>query len=913
MGWLRRLRGTFGSSRVDDTFDEETRFHFEQLVDEYTARGLTREEAGRAARRRLGNLPLARDRTRDADTLRWLADFAQDVRYAVRTLCRNPGFTAAALVTLALGIGAATIVFSVVHGVLLRPLPYPSAERLVRVWEEHPGGVGAILGHRWLSNRTYYAWLARHTRTIDVLGGYIDVERTFRVHDDDVRVAGANVSPSLLAAVGATPLLGRILTLDDVEEGAEPVVLVSEYFWRHLLSEAADIVGRRVSIDGRPHTIVGVTRAEFAFPDRRARFWTPYTVARVSDDPALRLRTSGLSAVARLAPGVTAAQVEAEGTAVARSQPVTESTQALFGKGGPPIVRTMPLVTDMTGEVKPALLVLMAAVACLLLIACVNVGNLCLSRGLARQREMAVRAAIGAGRGRLVRQLLTESVIVSAGGGVLGVAAAWLTIRVLPVLIPAGYPRVDDVRLDARVLAFAALAAFVTLLVSGVIPAWRGARHGLSESLHGGDGASAGGFRGAPARRLGRALLVAEAAFAVMLLVGACLMARSFVRLMQVEPGYVTGGVLTARVLMPQGTPAERTMAFVDTVLARARAIPGVVAAGAGNMMPMLNITAVTTFTLPAADPSTSGPVTVRTAIYSITPGYAEALGLRLRQGRLLDERDDDGAAPRALVVNDEFVRRYLAATTAPTATPAPTATKQSPVGYRFTAALMLDEAPVLTEIVGVVGNVLKDGHDREPQPEIYFSHASRGRRIERAINLVVRTSNDAALSTSLMPSVRQILREADRGASIERLAPLADQVSASVARPRFAAVVLGTFAVVALILASVGLYGVLSYSVSQRRREFGVRAALGASRPGLVMLVLREGLALTATGVALGLAGAAALTRLMQSALFGVTPLDPASFALAASLLLAVALAACLIPGARAASVDPAESFRAT
>jgi predicted permease len=897
MGWLRRLRGTFGLSRGHDTFDEEARFHFDQLVDEYTARGLTSDEARREARRRLGNLPLARDRTRDADTLRWLADFVQDVRYALRTLLRNPGFTAAALVTLALGIGAATAVFSAVYGVLLRPLPYPAAERLVRVWEEHPGGAGAINGGRWISNRTYYAWVG-HARAIDVLGGYFDVERTIRVHDDDVRLAGANVSPSILAAVGATPLLGRILSAEDVEPGAEPVVLVSESLWRHLLSASSDAIGRRVSIDGRPHTIVGVTRAEFAFPDRRARFWTPYVVSRVSTDPALAQRTSGLSAVARLAPGVTAAQVEAEGTAMARSVPVTESTQAIFGKGGPPIVRTMPLITDMTGEVKPALLVLMAAVACLLLISCVNVGNLCLSRGVARQRELAVRAAIGAGRGRLVRQLLTESVIVSVGGGVLGVFAAWMMIRVLPALAPARYPRVDDVQLDARVLAFAALAALVTLLLSGVIPAWRGARFGLAESLHGGDGAMAGGFRGVRARRLRDALLVAEAAFAVMLLVGACLLARSFVRLMQVEPGYVTAGVLTARALMPQGTPAERTAAFVETVLARTRAIPGVVAAGAGNMMPMVDITAVAAFTLPADDGSTGGPVMVRAATYAITPGYAEALGLRLRQGRLLDGRDADSAAPRALVVNDEFVRRYL------------TATRPSPVGYRFSAGLFLDEAPVPTEIVGVVGNVLKDGHDRQPQPEIYFAHGSRGRRIGSAINLVIRMSSDAEIS-SVMPTVRQILREADRRASVERIAPLAVQVSASVARPRFAALMLGTFAAVAMVLASVGLYGVLSYSVSQRWREFGVRAALGASRRRLVMLVLREGLTLTAIGVVVGLAGAAALTRLMQSALFGVTPLDPASFALAASLLLAVAIAACLIPGVRAASVDPADAFR--
>jgi putative ABC transport system permease protein len=699
-------------------------------------------------------------------------------------------------------------------------------------------------------------------------------------------------------------------------------VLVSEIFWRHLLSASVAAVGQRMTIDGRPHTIVGVTRAEFAFPDRRARFWTPYSVRRVSTDPALRLRTSGLSAIARLAPGVTAAQVEAEGTAIARSVPVTESTQAIFGKGGPPIVRTMPLITFMTGEVRPALLVLMAAVACLLLIACANVGNLCLSRGVTRQRELAVRAAIGAGRGRLVRQLLTESVIVSAAGGLLGVGVAWMMIRVLPAFAPARYPRLDDVRLDARVLAFAGLAALVTLLVSGVIPAFRGARFGLAESLHGGDGAIAGGFRGARARRLRDALLVAEAAFAVMLLVAASLLARSFVRLMQVEPGYVTDGVLTARVLMPQGTTPERSAAFLETALAGARAIPGVVAAGAGNMMPMVDITAVATFTLPAdgvAGPAgqAGDPAAVRASTYQITPGYAEALGLRLREGRFLEARDGDAAATRALVVNDEFVRRYLRGRTRSNAANSANAghaanvAKPSAVGYRFSAGLFLDEAPIPTEIVGVVGNVLKDGHHQQPQPEIYFAQGSRGRRIGRAINLVIRTKDDAALASALMPAVRQILRDTDRGASIERIAPLADQVSASVASPRFAAAVLGTFAMVALALASVGLYGVLSYSVSQRRREFGVRAALGASRPRLVMLVMREGLALTAIGITLGLAGAAALTRLMQTALFGITPLDPASFTLAASLLLAVALAACLIPSARAASVDPAESFR--
>jgi len=813
----------------------------------------------------------------------------QDARYALAMMRRNKGFTAAGLLTLALGIGATTAVFSVVYGVLLRPLPYPAADRLVRVWEEHPGGT-PIAGSRWISNRTYYAWSER-PRTVDVLGGYGSFETTLGIGDDHVRMFGAEVSPALMSAIGATPSLGRLFAPAEAEQNASRALILSNGLWRDSFGADPGIVGRTVIVDGDPNTIVGVLAAGFAFPDRRARFWTPYVVQRVSADPALSRRTSGLSAIARLAPGVTAAQAEAEGTAAARSVPITMSTQLLFGRGGPPIVHARPPIADVTGDVKPALLVLAAAVGCVLLIACANIANLFLSRGVARQRELAVRAAIGAGRGRLERQLLTESFVLSAGGGLLGLAVAASLVRLAVILAPARFPRLDDVQIDASVLAFTALASIATALVSGLVPALRGARFDLAASLHGGDGATAGGFRGLRARRMRDGLLVAESAFAAMLIVGAALLARSFVRLTSVDAGYSASRVLTARVLMPRGATPERTGQFIASALGELRATPGVRAAGAGSMMPLQSVTAVTTFTLPP-DAGAGKPAETRALTYIVTPGYAEALGLRLREGRFFTERDAS-AGTRAMIVNDEFVRRYLSS---------------APVAGRRFPALYLNEN-VVTEIVGVVGTVLKDGNDRQPQPEIYFVHGSPTRRIAGAVNLVIRTSGDPAAFAVLL---RKTTRDIDRTVIVERVEPLADQVAASMAQPRFATSVLVTFAAVALALASVGLYGVLSYAVSQRRRELGVRAALGAARGDLVALVLREGLLVTALGLALGLAGAAALTRLMQGLLFGVTPLDAVSFAAAPAMLVPVAIVACLLPAYRAARIDPADALRA-
>ena len=404
--------------------------------------------------------------------------------------------------------------------------------------------------------------------------------------------------------------------------------------------------------------MIGVLPRRFAFPSVDETFWRPYSVARVSTGPEQEQRTSGMSAMARLAPGVTAAQVEAEGTGMARSVPVTMATKALFGVGGPPIVHVRPLAADMTGRIRPVLLVLAAAVGSLLLIACANVANMFLTRGLARQREFAVRASIGAGRGRLVRQLLAETFVLSIGGAVLGLFLAWVLLRATPLIAPAHFPRLADVYLDRHALAFTAGATLVTTLLSGLLPALRGAKFNVVASLRGGNSATAGGFHGPRDRRLRDILLVAESAFALMLIVAAMLLVRSFVRLTNVDPGYRPERVVTAHVMMPPGSKPDRGDRFAGEALSRIRALAGVASAGAGNMMPMFLRQAVATFPLP--DPSGVSPeITARATSYMVTPGYIEALGVRLRAGRSFDEHDVQSGT-RAMLVNELFARRYL-------------------------------------------------------------------------------------------------------------------------------------------------------------------------------------------------------------------------------------------------------------
>jgi putative ABC transport system permease protein len=805
----------------------------------------------------------------------------QDVRFAIVTIRRTPGFAATALVTLALGIGSTTALFSVVNPLLLRPLPYPDSDRLVRLWEEHPGGRSPA-GNRWLSNRTYEAW-TDGARTLEAVGAHATYDFTVLFGSEPARLTGSELSPVVFDLLRARPALGRLFLPG---EGAQRVVVLSDRLWRERFGADAAAVGRTLTIEGRPHDIVGVARPELHFPDRRVLFWIPSAIPSVAAQPE---RTAAFTAIGRLEPGVTPAQAEAEGTARARTMPRPLSADLFFGKGGPVVVHARPLADDMTALVRPALIVLAASVALVLLIACANVANLLLSRGLAREREIAIRAAIGASWSRLVRQLLTESALLATAGGALGLLLAWILVRLVPLAAPERLPRLEEVRLDASVVVFAVAISMFAALASGLAPALRAARLELCDAFRGGEGGHAG-TRGPRARRLGDALLVAEAAFAVMLAVGAALLAHSFVRLVRVDPGYTASRVLTARVLLPRDAPPERTGQLIDAALARLRAMPGVDSAGAGNMMPLVLRTAISAFRLPGAG-SDGRPASGRAVTYVVTPGYAETLGLRLKAGRFFTDADVSSAT-RAMIVNEEFVRQYLPA---------------GAVGARI-EDMFLSDAGTITEVVGVVANVLKDGNDTAPQPELYFAHGSDTRRIIGFANLVVRTTGDPG---SLAAPLRALVREIDRGAVVDRIDPLTRLVWDSVEEPRFAAVVLSSFAGLALTLASIGLYGVLSYSVAQRRRELGLRAALGAGSSRLVALVLREGLSVTAAGAALGTLGAVIGSRYMAGVLFGIAPLDPAAFTIAPALLVLVALAACLPPALRAASADPSMALR--
>jgi len=804
---------------------------------------------------------------------------------------RNKGFTTAGLLTLALGIGATTAVFSVVYGVLLRPLPYPESDRLVRLSEEHPGG-NSPLQQPMLSNLTYHAW--RESRTLEQLAAYRSRQYTVALPANPLRLAGAAVTPSLFSLVGQTPALGRFFVEQEARDGANAVAVLSDRAWRLHFNADLAVVGRALLIDGTPYQIVGVAREGFAFPDSEALIWTPLEVMLSAPDAVAgqRGRMTVINALARLRPGVTPEQAEAEGTAAARTTIRPMAANLLFGVGGPPVVRVRGLVHEMTTRIRPALLVLAAGVLFVLLIACANVANLFLSRGLARQREFTVRAAIGASRGRLTRQLLTESLVLSLVGGALGLGLAWALVWAAPLVAARDFPRLDAITVDARVVGFAALTAMLTTIVSGLAPALRGSRFNLAESLHGGDGATAGGFRGLRARRLRDGLLIAEAAFAVLLLVGATLLARSFITLATIDAGYTARNVVAVEVYVPGGDADDQGNAMdalVQALLQRTRALPGVVSAGASNMMPLDRTTQIAAFPSPWT-PAGGERKTARSFQYSVTPGYAEALGLRLKEGRLFAESDRSSGI-REWIVNEEFAREYLPA---------------APIGYQWTLPAD-DTAPAETnEIVGVVANTLKNGNDTAVQSE-HYNVAQPPVRFYGRFEIVARTAGDPS---SIAPELRATVRELAPTAAVETVV-LSQRVAESMDAPRFAMTVLAVFAALALALASVGLYGVLSYGVSQRRRELGVRAALGASRPRLMALVIGEGLVLTSIGLAAGLAGAALMTRLMQGALFGVEPLDPLSFAAAPLALLPVAVAATLLPALRAASIDPAEALR--
>jgi putative ABC transport system permease protein len=806
----------------------------------------------------------------------------QDLRHALRMMGRAPGFTVAALVTLALAVGVNTAVFTVIYGVLLRPLPYLDADRVVILSEEHPGG-NAIISVPRLSNLTFDAWRP-HAHTIEGLAAYSTQTFTIVSGNDTQRVDGGSLSPAAFATLGVSPALGRFFRGDEAVAGNNAVVVLSDRLWRSRFNGDRNVLGRTIQIDGRMHEVIGVTPPSFYFPDRDTLLWTPYVMPSTADG-SMRI----LPAFARLTPGNSVEQAAAEGTAAARSVKRPMAAELLFGKGRPVEVRVHTLVDSLTMRVRPALLVLMAAVGLVLLVACANVTNLLLARGTARARELAVRAALGAGAGRLARQMLTESAAMSLLGGALGLFLAWGLTKAIPSWAPQGFPRVGDVHLDARVLGFAFALSLLAGALAGLLPALRASRGALLPALRTDDNRSIGS-----GERVRGLLLAFEAALSVILLIGAALLVRSFIALSNVDPGYDARNVLTARVYVTgAASTTERRAQLIETLLARLRASPSVVAAGAGNMLPLGESSFVSGFAFGTNDAGQE--VVARALQYVVTAGYAEALKLQVKEGRTITSTDERSPV-QAMLVNDAFARAYI--------------TDGRPVvGRRFKG--LVGKPETTTEIVGVVGNVLKDGLDTKPQPEIYLALNTTGNEhaITREINLVIRTSGDPnAFAASLQPLVHDV----EPAAALGHVGTLSSQIASSVSEPRFSTAVLGAFALLALGIAVTGLYGVLSYNVSQRRKEIGIRAALGATRADLITLVVRQGLTVTLVGLVGGVFVAALGARRLQPLLFGIGPLDLLSFVMMPLVLLIVASLACVIPARRAAATDPAATLRA-
>lgn len=807
----------------------------------------------------------------------------EDIRPTLRSLLAHPSLTLTSVLTLGLGIGVATALFAVVSAVLLRPLPWPEAEGLVQLSEHHPGGQGQIRAPM-LSDLTARPWVWQgNAATLEGIAAWSQGKWTVRRGDELERVSGAEVSPELFGLLRAQPAHGRLLLPEDALDGAPPVVLLSDSYWRERFGGDPSAVGQTLAVDGTPRQIVGVTKSGFAFPKRETCLYVPYPVP-LGGEGSITV----FGALGRLRPGVTPAQAAAEGTAAARGVTRPMVADVLYGKGGPVEVEVRRYQDQLTAPVRPALWVLSVGVGLLLLVAAANVGNLLLTHGFARQRELAVRTALGAGRRRIVANVLLESVLLATGGGVFGLVLALLLLKALPILAPAGFPRLEEVRMSWGVGGFALCVALLTGLLAGLVPALRVSEGELSGRLRDGDkGATAG--RG---RRLRNGLLVIEAALSLVLLVGAGLLSRSFVRLLAVDPGYNPERVLTARLVLEEAHGDSRVdNASVAALLERLRSFPGVEAAGVGNMMPMGGMTAVAGLSLPW--PGADGQPAVASArLYDVTPGFAEALGLRLREGRLFTTSDGTVPDRLAMLVNEAFARNFLP---------------------RDRAALGLEipelfgETGTVAEIVGVVGNVLKEGLDAEARPEI-FRTTGRAATWPSEVALVVRMSGEA---TPLATELPRLVREIDPRLVADAIAPLERLVAESVSKPRFAMAVLVAFSTAALGLAAIGLYGALSYAVALRHRELGVRAALGADRAALSRLILSQGLGVTAAGAAAGLAMAAGASRLMQSLLFGITAWDATAFAAAPLLLLLVATAASLVPARRAAASDPAVVLR--
>jgi len=815
----------------------------------------------------------------------WTRGFLQDLRYAARLARRQPRHALLTIGMTALGIGATTALFSVAYGVLWKPLPWPHADRVV-VLKETRGGNPPRFGA--FSNAAYLAW-REQPATIDDIAAWSQRVVTLSGATVPERIRVTAATASLFRVLGVRPLIGNLF---EERDESSPVILLSESLWRQRFGGDADAIGKLVQLDGRPHTIVGVLPDSMSYPDRQARAVVPFAVP-----PASANMLFVFSAIATLRPGTGAAQAAAEGTARGRFAADTGmTTQAVFGSNGPIEITTEPMTGAMTADVRLPLIVLLAAVGLLLATATANVASLQLARATTRGREMAIRAALGAGSPRVARHLLAESLLLGITGGFVGVALTMALQRSLPSLLPADFPRVDDLGVNAAVIGFALILTAGTSIAFGLLPALNIRKSNLVEALSGEGTAPSGAGIHARTTRTRMVIMTAQVAIACVLLVGASLLGRSFIALLTADRGFDAGGVLSARLTMPDSLypSQERRYALVDGILNQLRALPGVTEASFTSELPLTRGGSTAAFTLKS--PAVPGGVmTAQASPRIVGPRYFATLQMRAVAGRTFSDADTE-SAERAVVVNQSFARRYLG---------------DSWIGSKLPVAGYATKGDNVTAtVVGVLEDVrYVSAQDQASQPEMFYSYRQmEGRLPVQTITLLVRTSGDPAAITSRLQSV---IREADDRLVADVILPLEQRLLTTLARPRLYSVLLASFAGFALLTATIGLFGLLSYSVSQRSRELALRAALGANRQRILLLMLRQGLTLTVVGLAAGMLASIWLTGLLSAQLYGVAPHDPFTFICVPVLLLAIGALACLLPAWRAATIDPVRILR--
>ncbi|HKF54525.1 MAG TPA: ABC transporter permease, partial [Blastocatellia bacterium] len=789
----------------------------------------------------------------------------QDLRYGIRKLAKNPGFTAVVVLALALGIGANTAIFSVVNAILLHPLAFKDPGRIAMVWMDNRKlGVDQDW-HSYLNFLEY----KNGSQTFEDIAAFNDRSFNLTGAGDPIRVLGAWATASLFPLLGVDPILGRAFTSDEEEPGRDLVVVLSHGLWQRRFGADPQIIGQQISLNGKNRTVIGVMPASFRFPDKDAELWVP-----LSPDAQLRNNRNALwlKAVGRLKPGVTLEQARADmGTIAGRLE---QQYDFMSGYG----VNLVPIHDQVVGSVRPALLVLLGAVALVLLIACANVANLLLVRGAAREREIAVRAALGAARGRLVRQMLTESIVLATAGGVAGLLIAVLGLRVLLAMTPVDIPRLDQIRVDWQVLVFALGVSLATGVVFGLVPALQASRPDLNESLKEGGRGSTAGIRG---RRIRGALVVSEIALSLILLIGAGLMIKSFVRLQQFNLGFNPDRMLTLRLQLPRSKYKEDSQiaGFYRELLDRVGNQPGVQSAGAISTIFLTKTPYSTNFTIQGRPPLRPGEQ-IEVPIDSISPNYFRVMGIPLLRGREFTD-DDKAGAPGVVMINQTFARRFFP--------------DEDPIGKRFVYGVPEGANPPWLTIVGVVADTRRTGFDSDVRPETYLPYSQTP---DRSMYLIVRA---ASSPMPLIQPVRDEVWAIDKDQPVFSVETMDQVLSELMAQRRFNMFLLAIFAGSALILAAVGVYGVMSYSVTQRTHEIGVRIALGAGRATVLRQVAGQGMMLAAAGIGLGLGGSLALTRLMAGLLFEVHATDPVTFVLIPLLLGGVALAASVIPARRA------------